>query len=142
MVVSGSRLSKVLVCADLRWFGVWLGVGIGLIAALFYVSLSPPLVRMPAEHFDKLYHAGHYALIMAWFVQLYRGARSYLILALGFTAMGAGIEVLQSFHPMRYFDVLDMLANAVGVAFVWAIARGGFVTILQRIEGILLPGRR
>lgn len=129
----------LLVCRDLRWFRVWLAFGICLIAAVFYFSLTPS-VLLPAEHFDKLFHASTYALMMGWFVQLYRGRRSHLLLAIAFCTMGAGIEILQGFHPMRYFDVLDMLANAVGVVVVLVFAGGGFSTLLYRIEQRIKPG--
>ena len=107
---SMSFFSGLLVCAKLRWFRMWLALGICLIAAVFYFSLTP--IAIPAEHFDKLFHALTYALMMGWFVQLYNGRRSHLLLAIGFMSMGVSIEILQGFHPMRYFDVLDTLAKA------------------------------
>ena len=128
------RFSGLLVCAELRWFRLWLGIGLALIAGVIFLSLTPPIVKLPAEHFDKLFHAANYALIMGWFVQLYRGGRSYLLLALAFITLGIAIEILQGFHPMRYFDVLDMLANAAGVVLVWLLARGAFTSLLQRLE--------
>ena len=122
---------------DLHWFRLWLVVGCGIIIAVFYLSLTPP-IDLPAEHTDKIFHALTYALLMAWFVQLFHGARSYCLLALAFIVMGASIEVLQSFHPLRYFDVWDMTANAVGVIIVWCISRGGFVSLLQKFEQCFL----
>ncbi|MEM7293771.1 MAG: VanZ family protein [Pseudomonadota bacterium] len=128
-------LSQWLVGAELRWFRLWLGLGLILIAAVFYLSLTP--VDIPAEHLDKIYHAATYGVMMGWFVQLYRGVRSHAILAVGFILMGVLIEVLQGFHPMRYFDVLDMLANAVGVLIAWAIGTTAFSRILVRFESLL-----
>jgi hypothetical protein len=127
-----SSFSGLFVRTKLRWFRMWLALGICLIAAVFYFSLTP--VSIPAEHFDKLYHALTYALMMGWFVQLYRGRRSHLLLAIGFMSMGVSIEILQGFHPMRYFDVLDSLANAAGIAIVWIFAGGEISTGLQRFE--------
>ena len=130
-------LGQWLVGAELRWFRLWLALGIALIAAVFYLSLTPP-IAVPTEHFDKIYHAATYAVMMGWFVQLYRGVRSHAVLAIGFILMGILIEVLQGFHPMRYFDILDMIANAVGVGVAWLIGRTGFSTILSRVELTLL----
>ncbi|MEM7208072.1 MAG: VanZ family protein [Pseudomonadota bacterium] len=121
----------------LRWFRVWLSIGVVIIAAVFYLSLTPP-INVPQEHYDKLYHAATYAILMVWFVQLFNGARSYLILAVAFIAMGALIEILQGFHPMRYFDVLDMLANAVGVVVIWLIANTRVSATLAWLEARLL----
>ncbi len=132
-----SFFSDLLVCAELRWFRIWLALGVCMIAAVFYFSLTPVTLAMPAEHFDKLYHAATYALMMSWFVQLYRGRRSHLLLAIGFISMGAGIEILQGFHPMRYFDVLDMLANAAGIVMVWFFSSGDVSTLLWRFEQLI-----
>ena len=131
-----SFFSRLLVCTELRWFRLWLALGICLIAGVFYFSLTP--IYMPAEHIDKLVHASTYALMMGWFVQLYQGRRSHLLLAIGFISMGVSIEILQGFHPMRYLDVLDMLANAAGVAIVWFFAGGQISTGLRRVEQRIL----
>ena len=124
--------SSWLIRAELKWFRLWLVLGVGMIAAVFYLSLTPG--DIPGEHYDKILHAATYATMMAWFIQLFRGARSYLLLALGFVAMGAFIEVLQGFHPMRYFDVLDMLANAAGVLLVWALSGTRLRECLRWVE--------
>lgn len=124
--------SHLMVRAPLRWFRVWLILGICLIATVFYLSLTP--VAVPQEYFDKLYHASTYALMMAWFVQLYRGYRSHLLLGVSFILMRVAIEVLQGFHPMRYFDVLDTLANAAGVLLVWVFANGRLADLLDCFE--------
>ena len=110
-----------------------------LIAAVFYFSLTPSV--LPAEHFDKLIHALTYAVMMGWIVQLYRGRRSHLLLAIGFILMGASIEILQGFHPMRYFDVLDMVANATGVVIVWIFAGSEISTLLSRFEQRIQTGQ-
>ena len=128
-------LSQWLIGSELRWFRLWLGLGLVLIAAVFYMSLTP--VDIPAEHFDKIYHAATYAIVMGWFAQLYTGLRSHTLLALAFILMGALIEVLQGFHPMRYFDVLDMLANAIGVAIAWLLARFGLSRLLLGFESLI-----
>ena len=125
---------QLLVGAKLRYFYFWLGCGIALIIAVFYLSLTALVVPMTVEHTDKLIHGATYAIMMAWFIQLYRGIRSYSLLAIGFISMGAMIEVLQSFHPMRYFDVLDMLANAVGVLIVFSISGSSFSSMLEKLE--------
>ena len=66
-------------------------------------------------HTDKLYHAGSYCLLMLWWLQLFPVRAARIILAVLFIVMGIGLEVLQSFHPLRYMDYKDMAANTTGV---------------------------
>ncbi|HEX5055134.1 MAG TPA: VanZ family protein [Gammaproteobacteria bacterium] len=116
---------------------LWLGVGLiwwGLIAVLSLVS--SPYISMPG-HTDKLYHAAGYTVLMGWWLQLFPQPQARLLLAAVFILFGAGIEVLQSFHPLRHFDVLDMLANSTGVLFAWMLGKTSFDQLLYRLETAL-----
>src|SRR5690606_4565662 len=100
---------------DLKKRRLWLSIGCGLLLVIVFMSLtSTTYVPMPGN-IDKLYHASAYAVLMGWWLQLFRNALTRVLLALCFIAIGVGIEFLQSFHPLRYFDVGDMLANTTGV---------------------------
>jgi VanZ family protein len=59
---------------------------------------------------------------MFWFCMLYRGPRTRLVYALGFIAMGIAIEFVQRWTGYRSFEVYDMIADALGVLFGWAVA--------------------
>ena len=72
---------------------------------------------------DKLGHLLAYGLLMFWFCQLYRSGKARLAHAVAFLAIGVGLEFLQGISGLREDDLVDMLANALGVAAGWAAAR-------------------
>lgn len=57
-----------------------------------------------------------------WYLQLYRKHSKRVLIGLAFIAMGLVIEYIQSFHPMRYFDIADMLANTLGVVTAYLLS--------------------
>lgn len=59
---------------------------------------------------------------MIWFCQIYASRRTRLFHGIGFLAMGVGLELLQGLSGLREYDVMDMLANGVGVAAGWIAA--------------------
>lgn len=67
------------------------------------------------------------------FCQIYDQSRTRLVYAAGFIAMGVALEYAQRMTGYRNFDVLDMLADAVGVALGWATA--AVLAALQRARG-------
>ena len=125
---------------DLKKRRLWLGVGFGLLLVIVFMSLtSTTYVPMPGN-IDKLYHASAYAVLMGWWLQLFRNALTRVLLALCFIAIGVGIEFLQSFHPLRYFDVGDMLANTAGVVISFGLGWTAFERLLYRFERRVWPG--
>ncbi|MCB1756349.1 MAG: VanZ family protein [Gammaproteobacteria bacterium] len=102
--------------AHLQWARVWLLIGMLLITSIFYLSLTSRQLPIPHfRHVDKALHFAAYGFLMGWFVQIFHNFKGRLVIGLGFIAMGVTIEFLQALHPMRHFDVLDMLANMTGV---------------------------
>ena len=57
---------------------------------------------------------------MFWFAQIYK---TWIFYAVGFVAMGIGLEFLQGTLGYRQADVLDMVANTLGIAAGWGAAR-------------------
>ena len=86
-----------------------------MVAAIFWLSLtpSPPPIDMAAG--DKLVHFAAYGTLMFWFCGLYPKTRTRLLHGIAFIVMGVGLEVLQGMLGYRTYDVLDMIANSVGV---------------------------
>lgn len=120
---------------------LWLAVGLCLFVAIVAVSLMPMThVPMPG-HTDKIYHALSYAVLMGWWLQLFPHNGMRIMLALLFIGVGAGIEYLQSFHPLRYFDVADMFANAAGVIVAWGLGWTRFDQLLLKIENRIFGAR-
>ena len=112
----------------------WLMVGVALIALIVFLSLNSRSYVPSPGHMDKLYHGIAYAVLMGWWLQLLQPAAARTVLALVFIAMGTGLEIMQSFHPLRYFDVWDMLANTTGVLCAWLLGRTAFDQSLIRLE--------
>jgi VanZ family protein len=104
-----------------RPFG--LALGWGWAATIVWLSLAPGLPEIDLEQGDKLGHLLSYGVLMFWFCQLYRARGTRLAYALGFVAMGVGLEFVQRTLGYRSYDPFDMFANALGVALGWAAAR-------------------
>jgi VanZ family protein len=86
-------------------------------AAIFIVSSQPTVPRLPSVlDWDKLHHTGAYAvggLLIAR--ALGRGGRAALLaMALG-ALYGASDEIHQHFVPNRSPDLVDWLADTLGV---------------------------
>lgn len=96
-------------------FPLWLAVGCILLLTIIYLSLSSTTIVPMQGHMDKLYHGFAYCCLMFWWLQLFPNRLARVVLAVLFVLMGGGIEFIQSFHPLRYMDWLDFLANTAGV---------------------------
>ena len=97
-------------------------VGWGLVGVIWWLSLTPQPPRVDFEQSDKVGHFLAYGGVMFWFCVLYRQPRTRLAYAIGFIAMGVGIEYIQGWTGYRSFEVYDMVADALGVLLGWAVA--------------------
>jgi glycopeptide antibiotics resistance protein len=97
---------------------IWLGLAWLWVGAVIFLSLTTVTVPVIISWQDKIAHIVLYAIPMWWFMQLYPRQRHWLI-ALGLFLLGAGLELVQSFHPMRHMDYYDMAANGIGITLGW-----------------------
>ena len=91
---------------------------LGLIGVASIVAGS--LLPLPAEAVgfsDKVLHGAAYAMLMFWFGQLYSPKWGVALVAAG---LGISLEIGQLLIGYRYFEVLDILANVVGILIGWA----------------------
>lgn len=96
----------------LKYTRIWASVGWILVLLVVYLSLVPnPPAPVMFDHADKLEHALAYAALSFWFCQLYGRLRVIVALA----GLGIALEYVQGWTGYRSFDVLDMLADGVGV---------------------------
>jgi len=59
---------------------------------------------------------------MLWFSLLYPRLRFRVWYAIGFIAMGVGLEIVQGHLGYRTYDTVDMAANTIGVLLGWGAA--------------------
>ncbi len=108
-------------------------------AFVIYLSLAPISVDIaPVQHGDKLEHGLAYAVLMIWFACLYAARPVRLGYAIGFIALGVALEFLQRETGYRDFELLDMVADAVGVLLGWALAPPRMPNYLSLIERAFL----
>lgn len=90
---------------------------------IVWLSLTPSPPKVDFEASDKVGHVLAYAALMFWFCQIHAQGKTRFFHAVVFLFMGVGLETLQGMSGLRQYDVLDMLANALGVASGWLAAR-------------------
>jgi VanZ family protein len=90
-------------------------------AAIVWLSLTPAPPDLDVAYGDKLGHFAAYGLLMFWFSQLYLQRKTRIAYAMGFVAMGIGLEFIQGQLGYRTYEVFDMYANALGVLLGWAL---------------------
>lgn len=122
----------------LKHQGLWLAGGWLLVMLVVSMSLIPhPSEPLAFKHADKLEHAFSYGMLSLWFCQIYKSARSRLIVMAALVGLGVGLEFVQGWTGYRFYDVLDMLANSVGVLLGWLLSRSplghAFIYIERRL---------
>lgn len=117
----------------LKYRRIWLSAGWLLVVLVVYFSLAPhPPEPLSFDNADKLEHLLAYALLSLWLNQLYL---SRVLVVVALIALGVGLEYVQGWTGYRMFDVLDMLANSVGVLIGWLLALtslGGLFVYIER----------
>lgn len=124
----------------LRFWPFWAAIGLGLVGAVIYLSLTPQPPELPGPlGWDKLDHAVTYAILMGWFAQLYETPRARALLAVAFILLGVVLELLQYVVGYRTLDLVDVAANTLGVLSVWPLAQTRFALGLRFLERRFLP---
>lgn len=110
------------------------GFAIGLIAVTV-LSLVPSDTLPSLDLWDKVEHAVAYAFLAATgcfgFGFGSRAPCAQLAVVLALTAMGGAIELVQPLAPGRTASFEDMLANVIGIALGWLLARSAAVLLLR-----------
>jgi VanZ family protein len=119
---------------DFRHPLLWISLGWLLVVVIVYLSLARHAVGIPGRFGDKYGHVLAYAAVMLWFVQIYEGRRSRLVIAAGLAALGIGIEFAQSWTGYRMFEYADMVADCLGIAIGWLAGPPRTFNFLERLE--------
>ena len=90
--------------------------------AIEYLALTPAQIKLIENSWDKAHHfiafAALYVTLHFGFSGLNLGAKVAILLA-----YGVQIEIAQSFVPNRYFSLLDVVADSIGIVFGILVAR-------------------
>ncbi len=90
--------------------------------AIEYLALTPAQIKLIENSWDKANHfiafAALYVTLHFGFSRLNLGAKVAILLAYGIQ-----IEIMQSFVPNRYFSLLDVVADGIGIVFGVLLAR-------------------
>ncbi|HEX7455747.1 MAG TPA: VanZ family protein [Gallionella sp.] len=119
----------------LKHHRLWVAVGWLLIGLVVYLSLvrNPP-APLTFENSDKLEHAFAYATLSFWFCHIYVTAWSRALVIIALVGMGVGLEYVQGWTGYRSFDVMDMLADSVGVLLGWILVLTPLGRLLAYVE--------
>lgn len=92
------------------------------LVAVFWLALqpAPDMVKLFSWQ-DKIEHAILFALLMGLGASAW--PRHLLALTAVLLVYGAAMEVAQSFTTYRFGDIWDWIADALGVAVAFAVAR-------------------
>lgn len=116
------------------WLGLWwTAIVLGVVVSL----VPPPPIDVPRGS-DKLVHLLGYGALAASAVQLFARRSALLRAGIGLVLLGIALELAQyALTSTRMFDVLDMLANTVGVLIGLAIACTPLRDLLPWLEARL-----
>jgi VanZ family protein len=100
-----------------RYAKLWMGLGLFIVFMILYLSLErgEKLPSVPGG--DKLHHFIAYGTLMGWWAQIF--VRQRLLVAIACVGLGVLIEFLQPMVSNRYFELLDIVADVVGVGIGW-----------------------
>ncbi|MEL7450540.1 MAG: hypothetical protein AAFN78_15105 [Pseudomonadota bacterium] len=104
----------------------WFAGGMGLVLLVVVGSLYTADVPGPPLPSDKLVHTFCYFVLMAWFGGVYQRSAHWRV-ALALCLLGVVLEGLQALGGVRQGDLLDALANSVGI-------------VIGMVPGLLIPG--
>ena len=112
-----------------RW---WIAFGVGFVALVIYLSVTPDPVRAPTVDNFKTGHIVAYLWCMLWFAQVWRGVRERLAIAALLCALGIALEYVQRETGYRTFSYSDMVDDAIGVGAGWLLACTPLGRVLER----------
>jgi len=121
----------------LRHRHLWVAMSAVLLAVVIYGSLMQGLAVPLPGNFDKVEHLTVYLALAVWFSGLYPRA-GYWKVAVGLLSLGLAMEILQGLMRVgRAAEVLDMVANTVGVGIGLALSLGLTGGWARRVEAWL-----
>lgn len=125
-----SRRLRELLCGDAAR-PLWGALFVALLAWLLVAALSPE-PRGPSLGLDKANHVAAFAaLALTGLLAGARRAPSAAWLAFGLLGLGIAIEIAQAHVPGRSPELLDVLADAAGIAAGMVVGRAASLEPLR-----------
>ena len=121
----------------LQLWWLWFFCACLLIVGLCVTSLIN-LSHINFQVSDKTLHFVAYWGVSIWWLQIFRGRWVGLIIVAAAISLGVGLEIAQSFHPMRHMDYRDAIANSIGAGLGYLCAVLGLRNALLWFETLFL----
>lgn len=126
---------------QLRLMRTWWTLGVALLLYIVTCCLLPERYVPNLHLWDKLEHALAFFGMTLWFGGLTRRSR-YPAIAVLLALLGAGIEIAQgAMHYGRDEDVMDFVADSVGITLALIALYAGLGGWASWIERLLWPAR-
>jgi VanZ family protein len=136
-----TRVARTQAVPDLRLARFWWSVGWAIVIYITISCLEPPRYVPNLHLWDKAEHALAFFGMSVWFGGLVRRSR-YLLIAVLMLLFGAGIEIAQGAMQLgRDEDVMDWVADAVGIACALFVLYLGLGAWARWIEGLIWRAR-
>jgi VanZ family protein len=141
MSVSELQLVRTAAGPELRLARLWWALGWAMVLFIA-VSCLEPARYVPNPHlWDKLEHALAFFGMTFWFGGLVRRGR-YPVVAVLMLLFGGGIEIAQGAMRLgRDEDIMDFVADSVGISIASGLLYAGLGTWISWIERFIWRAR-
>ncbi len=135
------RISRTGAAPALRLAPLWWSIGWAMVIYITISCLEPPRYVPNLHLWDKAEHALAFFGLSVWFGGLVRRSR-YAIIAVLLLVFGGAIEIAQGAMRLgRDEDIMDWLADAVGIAVALTVLYLGLGAWTRWVEGLIWRSR-
>ena len=126
---------------ELRLARLWWALGWAMVVFITVSCLEPPRYVPNLHLWDKAEHAIAFGGMTLWFGGLVRRTR-YLFVGFVMLLFGGGIEIAQGVMRWgRDMDIMDFLADGVGISIALAAVFLGLGAWASWVERLIWPSR-
>jgi VanZ family protein len=141
MSVPEMRLVRPEEGPELRLARLWWALGWAMVLFITVSCLEPPRYVPNLHLWDKAEHAIAFGGMTLWFGGLVRRSR-YLVVGFVMLLFGGGIEIAQGVMRWgRDMDIMDFLADGVGISIALAALYLGLGAWASWVERLIWPSR-